>query len=83
MVNIAQKTNLKTGGINASVEKISEMFGKKTLVLGADVVHPGIGAFPDSPSIACIVESIDNQAGQFLGSARRQSKDKKDREVSA
>jgi hypothetical protein len=81
MTNIAQKINIKFEGFNAQVEGISEALGSNTLVLGADVIHPGYGAFDDSPSIACIVGSVDNQAGRFLGSARLQSKDKKDREV--
>jgi eukaryotic translation initiation factor 2C len=82
MSNITQKINIKFGGINASVEYISEALGKKTLILGADVIHPGSGAYENSPSIACIVGSVDHQAGRFLGSARLQSKDKTDREVS-
>ena len=81
MSNIVQKVNVKMGGINASVEGISTMLGKSTLVLGADVVHPGTLAFEESPPVACIVGSVDEQAGRFLGSARLQSKDKKDREV--
>ncbi|KAI4671213.1 uncharacterized protein J4E88_009246 [Alternaria novae-zelandiae] len=81
MSNITQKINIKFGGINASVEYISDALGKNTLVLGADVIHPGIGAYENSPSIACIVGSVDHEAGRFLGSARLQSKDKTDREI--
>jgi hypothetical protein len=82
MTNIAHKINLKTGGVNSLVQEVPTLLGRKTLVLGADVVHPGMLAYEDSPSIACIVGSIDNLGGQFRGSARLQSKDKKDREVS-
>tara|TARA_R110002003_G_scaffold171_3_gene13893 strand:- start:57642 stop:58448 length:807 start_codon:yes stop_codon:yes gene_type:complete len=82
MSNIVQKVNFKSGGINAQVNGIAALLGnKRTLVLGADVVHPGHLAFEESPSIACIVGSVDDEAGRFFGSARLQSKDKKDREV--
>lgn len=81
MTNIALKVNFKTGGINAQVKGINTFMGNNTLLLGADVVHPGHLAFEESPSIACIVGSVDNEAGRFFGSARLQSKDKTDREV--
>jgi hypothetical protein len=82
MTNIVQKFNFKTGGVNASVEGIEGLLDNNTLVLGADVVHPGLNAFEESPSVACIVGSVDNQGSKFYGSARLQSKDKADREVS-
>jgi eukaryotic translation initiation factor 2C len=81
ITNIAQKVNIKLGGYNAQVQGVTAFLGKDTLVLGADVVHPGHGAIPDAPSIACIVGSVDHEGGRFLGSARLQSKDKQDREV--
>jgi eukaryotic translation initiation factor 2C len=60
MTNIAQKINFKTGGINSSVKDIGGLLGGSTLILGADVVHPGMKAYEESPSIACIVGSVDN-----------------------
>ncbi|KAF2028677.1 Piwi-domain-containing protein [Setomelanomma holmii] len=82
MTNVVQKVNFKTGGTNAHVQDISKFLGeRRTLILGADVVHPGHLAFEDSPSVACIVGSVDDDAGRFLGSARLQSKDKLDREI--
>jgi eukaryotic translation initiation factor 2C len=81
MTNIAQKINIKLGGYNGQVEGVAKSLSKDTLVLGADVVHPGHGAILDAPSIACIVGSVDHEGGRFLGSARLQSKDKKDREI--
>jgi len=80
MTNIAQKINLKYGGVNSAVDGIDLA---NTLILGADVVHPPIAAFEGCPSIASLVGSMDSQGGMFLGSMRLQSKDKKDREVSA
>jgi hypothetical protein len=82
MTNIAQKINIKFKGVNSRVEEIRKCLGNDTLVLEADVVHPGHGALPEAPSIACIVGSVDQYGGRFLGSARLQSKDKKDREAS-
>jgi hypothetical protein len=79
MTNLAQKINIKTGGVNSTVDGINL---KTTLVLGADVVHPPITAFEECPSIASIVGSVDAQGGNFQGSMRLQSKDKKNREVS-
>ena len=80
MTNIAQKINLKYGGVNSAVDGIDL---KTTLILGADVVHPPIVAFEECPSIASLVGSMDAHGGTFLGSMRLQSKDKKDREVSS
>jgi eukaryotic translation initiation factor 2C len=82
MTNICQKINVKFGGNNASVSGVESKLGNNTLVLGADLVHPGPGALEESPSIACIVGSVDNRGSRFLGSARLQSKMKEDREVS-
>jgi hypothetical protein len=82
MTNICQKINVKFGGNNAAVDNVETMLGKLTLVLGADLVHPGFGAFEESPSVACIVGSVDSRSSRFLGSARLQSKIKEDREVS-
>ncbi|KAH7092237.1 ribonuclease H-like domain-containing protein [Paraphoma chrysanthemicola] len=78
MANIAQKINIKYGGINASVEGIDL---KTTLVLGADVVHPPKTAFDESPSIASMVGSTDKEGGAYRGVMRLQSKDKRDREI--
>jgi eukaryotic translation initiation factor 2C len=82
MTNIAQKINIKFNGVNSRVEEVIKYLGNDTIVLGADVIHPGPAALPDAPSIACMVGSVDPYGGKFLGSTRLQSKDKKDREVS-
>ncbi|KAH7380394.1 Piwi domain-containing protein [Phaeosphaeria sp. MPI-PUGE-AT-0046c] len=72
--NIALKLNLKLGGINHTVRGI-ETIMKDTLVLGADVTHPGQGSLLGTPSIAAIVGSVDQTAGKFLGSMRLQPRD--------
>jgi eukaryotic translation initiation factor 2C len=82
MTNVMMKLNLKLGGINHVVQPVANRLGKTTMVLGADLVHPGTGAYPGTPSIAAIVGSIDDHAGMCLGSMRLQSVNKIDREVS-
>ncbi|KAJ4351686.1 uncharacterized protein N0V89_007029 [Didymosphaeria variabile] len=79
MGNLMLKANLKTGGINHTIHggQIQRMFGD-TLVLGADVTHPGPTAIVGCPSIAAIVGSVDELAGRFLGSMRLQSQGKKE-----
>ncbi|KAF1951180.1 Piwi-domain-containing protein [Byssothecium circinans] len=72
--NVMMKANLKAGGTNHSVEGIADIMND-TLVLGADVTHPGPGALLGTPSIAAIVGSVDKTGGKFLGSMRLQPKD--------
>ncbi|KAL1606847.1 hypothetical protein SLS60_004256 [Paraconiothyrium brasiliense] len=80
MTNVAMKVNFKLGGVNTVVQELKN-FGNDTLILGADVVHPGTAAFEGCPSIASIVGSLDQSATKYLGSMRLQSKPKMDREV--
>lgn len=75
--NVMMKANLKTGGLNHSAKGV-EMYLKDTLILGADVTHPGPGALIGTPSIAAIVGSVENRGGKFLGSLRLQSKENKE-----
>ncbi|KAF2798180.1 Piwi-domain-containing protein [Melanomma pulvis-pyrius CBS 109.77] len=75
--NVIMKINLKTGGRNHTAanskgqDKIEVML-KDTLVLGADVTHPGPGSLSGCPSIAAVVGSVDAAGGKFLGSMRLQ-----------
>lgn len=75
--NIALKMNLKMAGTNHTVAgNVTSNVMKDTLVLGADVTHPGPGSIPGCPSIASIVGSVDSWAGRFLGSMRLQHNSK-------
>ncbi|KAF5868778.1 putative argonaute-like protein [Botrytis fragariae] len=67
--NISLKFNLKLGGIN---QEVSNGCGTKsrTMVVGADVTHPGDEE--GCPSIAAIVATDDDSRFQYLGSARLQ-----------
>jgi hypothetical protein len=78
MTNIAMKVNIKRGGINQRIEGLDL---KGTMVLGADVIHPGPGSLPHCPSIAAMVGSVDDWGCKCLGSMRLQQRDRADREV--
>ncbi|KAH7385933.1 Piwi domain-containing protein [Pyrenochaeta sp. MPI-SDFR-AT-0127] len=74
LANVAMKVNLKADGINHTVQEVSQVM-KDTLVLGADVTHPGPSSLLGTPSIAAIVGSVDQHGGKFLGSMRLQARD--------
>ncbi|TGO08888.1 hypothetical protein BTUL_0187g00070 [Botrytis tulipae] len=67
--NISLKFNLKLGGIN---QEVSNGCGtkSKTMIVGADVTHPGNEE--GCPSIAAVVATDDDSRFQYLGSARIQ-----------
>ncbi|TGO86607.1 hypothetical protein BPOR_0290g00070 [Botrytis porri] len=67
--NISLKFNLKLGGIN---QEVSNGCGTKsrTMVVGADVTHPGDEE--GCPSIAAVVATDDDSQFQYLSSARLQ-----------
>ena len=46
-----------------------------TIILGADVIHPGVASIEGTPSIAALVGSVDSDFGKYLGSMRRQPYD--------
>ncbi|EMC99396.1 hypothetical protein BAUCODRAFT_65525 [Baudoinia panamericana UAMH 10762] len=45
---------------------------RTTIVIGADVTHPGVTSAEGTPSIAAVVGSVDDQFTQFPGSTRLQ-----------
>lgn len=77
--NVMMKANLKFGGVNHSTKKVQDLL-RSTLVLGANVTHPGVSAIEGYPSIAAIVGPA-NDKGKFRESMRLQDQDKKDQEV--
>ncbi|KAF2483953.1 Piwi domain-containing protein [Neohortaea acidophila] len=81
--NMAMKYNLKRGGTNHALEEgaFADLRHNKvadTIVIGADVTHPGAGASPGTPSIAAVVGSVDNNFTHFPGSMRLQRARKED-----
>lgn len=70
--NLALKINIKCGGINSSIGKAVGFIAERpTMVLGADVTHPGIGE-RDKPSIAAVVASLDIRMSRYAAAVRVQ-----------
>jgi eukaryotic translation initiation factor 2C len=80
MANVAMKANLKRAGINHSAHGVDQWL-QNTLVLGADVTHPGSGAVPGSPSIAAVVGSLEASGGRFRGNMQMQAPKKEVRHL--
>lgn len=71
LTNLAMKINIKMEGVNYQPE-IKEL-PKNTIVLGADVTHPGKDSAYGTPSIACVVGSVDSTFMNYPGSMRLQA----------
>ncbi len=63
MGNLLLKINVKLGGANWILEN-SIFADKRTILIGIDVNHPGIGD-DRSPSIACVVGSINYEFNTY------------------
>ncbi|KAI8816009.1 Piwi domain-containing protein [Fimicolochytrium jonesii] len=79
--NLCLKINVKLGGFNAFLPAKAGPQGQPqlpfiseapTLVLGADIVHPGPGEGNTRPSIAAMVGSLDAQCARFAATLRIQ-----------
>jgi eukaryotic translation initiation factor 2C len=66
MANVAMKANLKGGGTNHAANGVDKSLSN-TLVLGADITHPGSGAFQGSPSTAALVGLREANRDDFRG----------------
>lgn len=70
--NLCLKINLKLGGVNLVLGKqLGFIAQRPTMVLGADVTHPGIGE-QDKPSIAAVVASYDIKMSRYGAAVRLQ-----------
>ncbi|KAJ6614026.1 argonaute-like protein [Mycena sp. CBHHK59/15] len=74
--NVALKINVKLGGINVvpdptAVTMLSDP-RNPTVVLGADVMHPGAGT-NGRPSFAALVSSVDSNAAKYVTTSRVQT----------
>jgi hypothetical protein len=65
------KINIKLGGINYVVNGISIKLN--TMVVGADVTHPGRGPYESAPSIAGVVATAEHNYVHYIPPARLQS----------
>lgn len=61
--NVALKINVKLGGTNHGVGEQARLFRTRTMVLGADVTHPGGDGL--EPSVAAVVGSTNEFAGAY------------------
>lgn len=77
--NMALKVNLKLGGDNhwLNDDDLNEVLvgelRNNTMILGSDVTHPGHGAKIGTPSIACVVGTVDAKFMSYRGSMRLQA----------
>ncbi|EJD43460.1 Piwi-domain-containing protein [Auricularia subglabra TFB-10046 SS5] len=74
MSNVALKVNTKLGGINHKLEApaMQWLTGKRTMMVGIDVTHPGPASVAGTPSIAGVVANVDADFVQFPASLRLQ-----------
>jgi hypothetical protein len=73
--NLALKFNMKSGGTNHTLPaaEVGMLHEKgRTMVVGADVSHPGQTAVQHCPSIAALVASTDGYAVNYPGYLRLQ-----------
>ncbi|KAJ3905321.1 Piwi domain-containing protein [Lentinula edodes] len=71
--NVAVKLNARLGGYNSLVNSpaMSSLQKKMTIVMGADVSHPGPGV--QKPSVASLVASHDAYASRYMAFTRVQN----------
>ncbi|OMJ22450.1 Protein argonaute-3 [Smittium culicis] len=71
--NLCLKMNVKMGGISAALKPTSLPIVSEapTIILGADVTHPGIGEL-DRPSIAAVVGSMDSNFCKYKAMLAKQ-----------
>ncbi|KAJ7177641.1 argonaute-like protein [Mycena filopes] len=74
--NVALKVNVKLGGINVITDPSQVMLlsdpHNPTVVMGADVMHPGAGT-TGRPSYAAVVSSVDSHAAKYVAIQRVQA----------
>ena len=72
--NVALKVNTKLGGYNHLLDDkdMKWLKQKRTMIVGADVTHPGPTSIDGTPSIAAVVASVDNHFVQYPASIRLQ-----------
>lgn len=72
--NIAMKLNLRCGNVNhvlqsgTSFPKIGGSLD--TIIIGADVTHPGAASLDGTPSIAAVVGTVDGTFARYTGHVR-------------
>jgi len=73
--NVCLKMNVKLGGINVIPKAETVRFltdpSNPTLVLGADVMHPGPGV-ETRPSFAAVTGNVDSDTSKYIATSRAQ-----------
>ena len=76
--NLSMKFNLKINpqGANQAFMRLADIpiLDDDTMLMGADVTHPGVGAMHGAPSVAAVVGSIDGNFSQFPASLRENAR---------
>ncbi|ERF75533.1 hypothetical protein EPUS_08438 [Endocarpon pusillum Z07020] len=74
IANIMQKVNVRLRGTNTVLAnaKDPKLFTPETMVVGADVTHPGVGSLDKCPSIAAVVCSTYTSFSHYTASLRCQ-----------
>ncbi len=72
--NVALKVNTKLGGHNHLLDDkdMKWLRQKRTMIIGADVTHPGPTSIDGTPSIAAVVASVDAHFVHYPASIRLQ-----------
>ncbi|KAF2765418.1 stem cell self-renewal protein Piwi, partial [Teratosphaeria nubilosa] len=78
--NVALKLNIRLGNVNhvlsaPTYKDLALSSELDTIILGADVIHPGAGATKGTPSIAAVVGSVHEHFAEYFGSMRRQNRE--------
>lgn len=75
VANEMLKVNLKMGGVNTSLiangienSEVRKLLSSETMIIGADVTHPGPGSMKGTNSIAAVVGSIEEIFSQYPAS---------------
>lgn len=65
--NLTMKANLKLSrtSVNQRLYSKGKILTNRTMIIGIDVTHPGSSALTDSPSIAAVVGSVDDEFAQW------------------
>lgn len=74
IANIMQKVNVRLRGTNTALANAEDpkLFTLGTMVVGADVTHPGVGSLDKCPSIAAVVSSTYGSFSHYTASLRCQ-----------
>jgi eukaryotic translation initiation factor 2C len=74
-LNILQKVNLRLGGTNLTLTPPTtpQLFHRDTIILGADVTHPGPTSQRECRSIAAVVGTTDRDFNHYSASLRCQA----------